>query len=140
MIFLAQTDTTAGFLSKNANEINKIKNRQLDKPCVITTSKFKILSELTRVPNKFKNRIRKSKKTTFLYPNLKAIRVIKDGRHSNFLDLHGWMFSSSANLHEKPFDEAWARSVADVVVDENFKNNSPSKILKVSISNIKQLR
>ena len=59
MIYLAQTDTTVGFLSQNLSEINAIKNRPLDQPCLITTAKFSELKNLVRVPNRFKNIVRK---------------------------------------------------------------------------------
>ena len=36
MIYLAQTDTTAGFLSKDYKEINRAKMRSEGKPCLIT--------------------------------------------------------------------------------------------------------
>ena len=55
MIFLAQTDTTAGFLSKDYKEINKAKMRDENKPSLITTAKFSVLNELVRVPKKYKN-------------------------------------------------------------------------------------
>ncbi|QKF92916.1 Sua5 YciO YrdC YwlC family protein [Campylobacter sp. CCUG 57310] len=140
MIYLAQTDTTAGFLSKDFNEINRLKNRPLHKPCLITTSKFSELKTLVRVPDKFKNLVRRARKTTFLYPNLKAVRVVKECAHAKFLDQNGWFYSSSANLSSEKFDEAWARSVADVVVDENFQENSSSKIYKLSKINLKKIR
>lgn len=38
MIYLAQTDTTAGFLSKNLEEINALKGRAKDQPCLITSA------------------------------------------------------------------------------------------------------
>ena len=66
MIYLAQTDTTAGFLSKDFREINALKRRAADKPCLITTAKFSELKNLTRVPAKFKNLVRRARKTTFL--------------------------------------------------------------------------
>ena len=65
MIFLAQTDTTAGFLSKDFTELNQAKERPLNTPCVITLSKFKELKEFLRVPQIHKNRIRRSKKPHF---------------------------------------------------------------------------
>ena len=55
MIYLVQTDTTAGFLSKNLHEINHIKNRDLNQPCLITTASFSELLGFARVPKKFKN-------------------------------------------------------------------------------------
>lgn len=140
MIYLAQTDTTAGFLSKDYRELNRIKGRDEDKPCLITTSKFSELKTLVRVPDKFKNLVRRARKTTFLYPNLKAIRVVKDCPHAKFLDIHGWLYSTSANLSGEKFDEIWARSVADKVVDNEFKESASSKIYKISNKKIKKLR
>lgn len=140
MIYLAQTDTTAGFLSRDFGEINRVKERPLEKPCLITTSKFSVLQTLVRVPVKFKNRVRRARKTTFLYPNGKAVRVVKGCAHERFLQKFGWLYSSSANSNGAKFDESWARSVADEVVDEEFHESTASKILKVSIRNIKRLR
>lgn len=69
MIFLAQTDTTAGFLSKDFRELNRAKRREQDQPCVLTTAKFSELKNFVRVPQKFKNFVRRAKKTTFIYAN-----------------------------------------------------------------------
>ncbi|MCD8213637.1 MAG: Sua5 YciO YrdC YwlC family protein [Campylobacter sp.] len=140
MIYLAQTDTTAGFLSRDFRELNRLKERGENQPCLIATSKFSILKTLVRVPNKFKNCVRRARKTTFLYPNLKAVRVVKECKHAKFLDAHGWFYSTSANLSGQNFDENWARGVADVIVDNKFYEKCSSKILKVSIRNIKRLR
>ncbi|ENL6394620.1 Sua5 YciO YrdC YwlC family protein, partial [Campylobacter coli] len=38
------------------------------------------------------------------------------------------------------FDELWARSVADVVVDEIFVENTPSKIIKLHRKKLKKIR
>ena len=59
MIYLVQTDTTAGFLSKNLHEINHIKNRDLNQPCFITTASF---NELLNFPRVLKNLARKTRK------------------------------------------------------------------------------
>jgi len=69
MIFLAQTDTTAGFLSKDFRELNRAKRREQDQPCVLATAKFSELKNFVRVPQKFKNFVRRAKKTTFIYAN-----------------------------------------------------------------------
>ncbi|VYS93141.1 Uncharacterised protein [Campylobacter ureolyticus] len=53
MIYLVQTDTTAGFLSKNLHEINHIKNRDLNQSCLITTASFNELLNFPRVLKKF---------------------------------------------------------------------------------------
>lgn len=140
MIYLAQTDTTAGFLSKNLQELNKIKHRNENQPCLITVAKFSELKKLTRVPEKFKNFVRKSKKTTILYPNKKAIRVVKNCAHCDFLYKHGWMYSTSANIHGKNFDIDYAKSVSDIIVDSEFFESTPSKIYKISNTCTKKIR
>lgn len=140
MIFLAQTDTTAGFLSKNPQELNKIKNRPLNTPCIITLSKLKELKTFTRVPKNYKNFVRRAKKTTILYKNLQAIRVIKDCKHSEFLDKNGFMYSTSANLHNEKFNLEFAKNMADCIVDNDFFENKPSVILKISNKKIKKIR
>jgi len=126
MIYLAQTDTTAGFLSKDFREINALKRRAADKPCLITTAKLSELKNLARVHAKFKNLVRRARKTTFLYPNAKAVRVVKECAHEEFLRKFDWLYSSSANLNGQNFDEEWARAAANEVVDQNFSQNASS--------------
>ncbi|QCD44151.1 Sua5 YciO YrdC YwlC family protein [Campylobacter mucosalis] len=140
MIYLAQTDTTAGFLSKNLLALNTLKNRPTNQPCLLTTAKFSELAKLTRVPPRYKNFVRKSKKTTFLYPNQKAIRIVKDCAHAKFLADFDWLYSTSANLHNMKFDENWARKVADVVIDDTLFEGQSSKIFKISRAKIKKIR
>lgn len=140
MIYLAQTDTTAGFLSKSLKEINRAKKRDENQPCLITTSRFYELNTLVRVPKRYKNLVRRSKKTTFLYPNTQAIRVVKWHEHSKFLDKMGFMYSSSANLHKEKFDFKIASKIADIVVDKNFSEQKPSSIIKLSKIRVKKIR
>lgn len=140
MVYLVQTDTTVGFLSKNLEEINRIKNRDLNQPCLITTASFIELKNFARVPKKFKNLVRKARKTTFIYPNSKSVRVVKDDKHSQFLQTHGWMYSSSANLHEQKFDLEYAKSVADEVIGNEFIEKKSSRIYKLYKTKIKKIR
>lgn len=72
MLYLAQTDTTAGFLSKDEREINKAKGRALQTPCILTMSSLKELASLVRVPKAHKNLVRKAKKTSFIYKKARA--------------------------------------------------------------------
>lgn len=81
MLYLAQTDTTAGFLSKDEREINKAKGRALQTPCILTMSSLKELVSLVRVPKAHKNLVRKAKKTSFIYKKARA--------NENSLDLSG---------------------------------------------------
>lgn len=80
MLYLAQTDTTAGFLSKDEREINKAKGRALQTPCILTMSSLKELVSLVRVPKAHKNLVRKAKKTSFIYK--------KTSTNKNFLNLN----------------------------------------------------
>ena len=80
MLYLAQTDTTAGFLSKDEREINKAKGRALQTPCILTMSSLKELASLVRVPKAHKNLVRKAKKTSFIYK--------KTNTNKNFLNLN----------------------------------------------------
>ena len=68
------------------------------------------------------------------------MRVVKDHEHSKFLDEFGFMYSTSANLHGKKFDLEVAKNIADIVVDSEFIENAPSKILKISKTKIKKIR
>lgn len=141
MIYLCQTDTTAGFCSQNLKELNLAKNRDESTPCLITITKFNNIKNFTRVPRNFRNFIRNSKKTTFIYPNKISIRVVKNHRHTKFLDsIGGWAYSSSANLHGLKFNPNIASKIADVIVDDKFFEDSPSKIYKLSLSGIRRIR
>lgn len=140
MIYLAQTDTTAGFLSKDLKKLNSIKNRPLNQPCLICVSKFKNLQNFSRVPKKYKNLIRRSKKITFIYPNSQAIRVVKDHPHTKLLDKLGWAYSTSANPHKKAFDIEFAVANADIIIDTKFTPAKASKIYKISKTNIRRIR
>lgn len=80
MLYLVQTDTTAGFLSKDEREINKAKGRALQTPCILTMSSLKELVSLVRVPKAHKNLVRKAKKTSFIYK--------KTSTNKNFLNLN----------------------------------------------------
>ena len=140
MIILVQTDTTAGFASKDLKEINEAKNRPADTPCLITLSKFSVLKDFVRVPAKFKNFARRTKKTTIIYPNKKSFRVVQNGEYAKFLDEIKWCYSSSANDHKKGFDLEFAKNRADVIADDKFFEAKPSRIVKISKTNMKTIR
>jgi tRNA A37 threonylcarbamoyladenosine synthetase subunit TsaC/SUA5/YrdC len=98
-LILTQTDTTVGFLSKNPNLINIKKNRQGKKGLIKVVSSFKELNNEVRVPQKFRKYVRHSKQTTFIYTKKnKAIRVVSEGIHHNFLKRFKSFYSSSANI------------------------------------------
>lgn len=143
MIYLAQSDTTAGLLSQDKARLNALKGRAKDKPCVITVASLCVLKGFARAPKAHKALVRRAKKTSFIYPNGLCLRCVKDARHAKFLASFegGWAYSTSANKHGKDFDINWAKSVADKVFDEDvLKENPPSKIYKLSKTKVKNIR
>ena len=165
MLFLAQTDTTAGFLSKSQAEINKAKNRALQTPCILTMAYFSELLSLVRVPKVHKNLVRKARKTSFIYANSRnssdkalnlnaknsqdfkgglACRVVKDSPHSEFLAKNGAFFSSSANLHGEKFNAQKARQITlennGKIIDERLFEGKPSRLILLSKTKKRKIR
>ena len=85
VVYLVQTDTTVGFLSRDGDKLNQIKNRRGKKGFIVSVDSFKTLKTILRVPQIHKKMVRRSKKTTIVYPNNKAVRVVKDMEHLKFL-------------------------------------------------------
>ncbi|MDR0580205.1 MAG: Sua5 YciO YrdC YwlC family protein [Campylobacteraceae bacterium] len=140
MIYLVQTDTTAGFLSKDMKALNRLKKRPLDKPCILCLASF---GEITpRIPNRYKNLVRRAKKTTFILQNGFSFRIVKDGAHAEFLRKTGAMYSTSANETGKSFDVDFAKVKADVVVEDErgFFEGAPSTILKLGKKKLNKIR
>ncbi|WP_104747987.1 Sua5 YciO YrdC YwlC family protein [Helicobacter cetorum] len=132
LVYLAQSDTTIGLLSKDSKRLNTLKKRPKDKSVLIESYDFSTLKSLVRVPNKFKNFIRRSTKTTFIYPNSKAVRVISGG-HRDFLKRFKTLYSTSANLTQQAYDKEIAFKLADVVISDErglFESTS-SKMFKI---------
>ncbi len=141
-IYLAQTDTTVGLLSQDAKRLAKIKKRSPKKPFLIALVSLRILDSFVRVPIKHKKRVRRAKKSTFVYPNGKAIRLVDRGEHYRFLRRFGWMYSTSANESGKGFDRVWAQKVADVIVEDRrgLYEGKPSRIFWLSHRRIVKIR
>lgn len=141
-IFLVQTDTTVGICSKDYQELNKIKQREPTQKCLVTLVSFKALKQETRVPKSFKNRVRRSQKTTFIYPS-NAFRVVnEDSTYNQLLQRVGKLYSTSANLTGSSFQEDWARENSTILIENSagFKEDTPSKIYKLSRKKLKRVR
>ena len=110
-----------------------------------------------RIPQKYKNRVRRSAKNTFIYSgkhalssneNTKlAIRVVKPHRlleasHADFLRFFPFLYSSSANAHHQMFHLDFALQKVDMVVldKRGLAESQPSKIYKISNFNLKCIR
>ncbi len=141
-VYLAQTDTTVGFLSQDAARLAHIKGRAPTKPFLITVATLAQLKNFARIPAKHRKRVRHAKRTTFVYPNGQAVRYVGEGAHQKFLQKFGWMYSTSANPSGGEFDEAWARKQADVIVEDNrgFCEGRPSHIVKLGKVKKRKLR
>lgn len=142
LVYLAQTETTAGFLSQNASSLACIKNRSTNKPFLISVDSFSTLKTFTRIPKIHKHKIRKAHKTTFAYPCGLAIRVVKEKPHLQFLQKLKWSYSTSSNPSGKVFDEMFAQENANVIVFtcKGFFEAKPSSIIRLGKSKMKKLR
>ncbi|MDR1008242.1 MAG: Sua5 YciO YrdC YwlC family protein [Campylobacteraceae bacterium] len=140
MVYLAQTDTTVGFLSKDAKLLNALKSRALDKCCIVCAASFSELK--ARVPSKYKNLVRRAKKTTFILQNGFSFRLVKDDAHATLLRKTGWLYSTSANETGKRFDMEFAKSKADIIIEDErgFFESAPSAILKLGRKHLKKIR
>jgi len=104
---------------------------------------FTTLKKHTRIPNKYKKVVRKSKNISFIYPNKNSFRVVNSSSlHLNFLNKFEIMYSTSANLHKEEFNKDVAVKKSDIIVytHEEFNNTKSSDIYKISKSNIKKIR
>ena len=143
LVYLVQTDTTVGFSSLNDEKLSLIKQRPTSKKILHTVDSFKTLNEHTRVPKKFRKKVRNSKKTTFIYPNTKSFRVVdKDSVFYDFIHKFGILYSTSANKTTESFDKNFALNGADVIVEnkKGFFETKASSIIKLSKASLKRLR
>lgn len=142
LVFLTQTDTTVGLLSQNSQRLSDIKKRPPHKHYIKAIASLKQLRAFSRVPQIHKNRLRRSKKTTFIFPNGESYRIIRDKQHLQLVEKFGWLYTTSANLSGREYDEEFAKSVADVIIrfPKDFNAHSPSKVIKLNNTNIKRLR
>ena len=142
-VYLVQTDTTVGFSSSNDEKLSVIKQRPLNQKILQTVDSFKTLKSQTRIPKKYKKFIRKSQKTTFIYPNSFSYRVIdKNSCFYDFIKKFNSLYSTSANKTKLNFDLDFASSQCDIIVEKKvgFLENHSSSIFIVTKKRIKKLR
>ncbi len=168
-VFLAQCDTTAGFLSANETRINELKNSPKDKAILRESCDLAHIKVLSRIPRILQKHLRRAKKTTFIFDNNLSFRVVGESYfgsnsyesnlsgksckssesrkfspnlHHKFLKQFGALFSSSANQKGKKFERNFALNCADIIVSDNrgFFEDSPSSIFRVKKSKIRKIR
>ena len=141
LLYLTQTDTTIGFVSQDTSKIDKAKKRLPNKHYICVVNSLKTLQTFTRIPTKYKNRIRRSKQTTFIMPNGLSFRVARESRHNLLLDRVKWLYSSSANLSGAVYNEAYAKEMTEVIVGfPNQAQGEASKVYRLSHTNLKVIR
>ncbi len=139
-VFLTQTDTTIGFISQDAERLTQIKQRPPHKHYIKALPSLHALKSCTRVPNKYKNRVRKARKTTFIMPNGYSYRIVKNKHHLLLLNRVGWTYTTSANLSGKDYDEQFAQEAADIVIRPLKQKCSASDIYKLGKISLKRIR
>ena len=140
LVFLTQTDTTVGFVSQNAHRLTQIKQRPPHKHYIKAVDSLCTLSTLTRIPNQHKNRVRRARKSTFILPSGHSYRVVHDPLHLKLLSQLRWAYTTSANQSAKSYDEAWARRMADKVIEPLKGEVLPSEIYKINKQKIQKIR
>jgi tRNA A37 threonylcarbamoyladenosine synthetase subunit TsaC/SUA5/YrdC len=139
-VFLTQTDTTIGFVSQNAQKLTQIKQRPSHKYYIKAVNSLQTLKTFTRVPSSHKKRVRSAKKTTFIMPDGHSYRVVRDKHHLLLLDRLKWAYTTSANLSNAPYDEAFAKEAADVIITPLKEKHQASNIYKLGSYTIKRIR
>jgi tRNA A37 threonylcarbamoyladenosine synthetase subunit TsaC/SUA5/YrdC len=143
LVYLVQTDTTVGFSSSDDEKLALVKQRPISKKTLHTVDSFSTLKKHTRVPKLFRKIVRKSSKTTFIYPNKKSFRVIKkEENYYDFIHKFNILYSTSANLTGRLFDKNFSFLNSDVIVEDknNFYEGLSSEIIKINRSTKKRLR
>ena len=139
LVFLTHTDTTIGFVSQNKDKLDDIKRRPRDKKYIKAVNSLSTLKKSTRVPTKYKNRVRRANKTTFII-NQNSYRVIKDKTHLVLLNRLKWAYTTSANLSGDKYNEAFAKAKADVIISSFKQNSVASSIYKIGRDKIQKIR
>ena len=73
-------------------------------------------------------------------PSGSSYRLIQDRYHILLLERLNWVYTTSANLSSYPYDENFAKEVADVIVAPLKENSSPSNIYRLGKKTIKRIR
>jgi tRNA A37 threonylcarbamoyladenosine synthetase subunit TsaC/SUA5/YrdC len=143
LVYLVQTDTTVGFSSSDDEKLTLLKQRPKSQKTLQTVNSFKTLKKNTRIPKKFRKKVRNSKRTTFIYPNGKSFRVISSNdKFYTFINKFEALYSTSANLTGNSFQSDFAHENSDIIVytKEEFSENISSIIYKINKKKIVKIR
>jgi len=139
-LFLSSTDTTIGFLSRSPAILDRAKKRLPGKKYILALPSLSELKRRTRVPLSQRRRVRRARRLTFVLPDGRSYRIIRDPLHLLLLERTGPIYTTSANLSSEAYDPAYALSVADIVVEPLRERHPPSRILRFGKRRVKKLR
>ncbi|WP_292656419.1 Sua5 YciO YrdC YwlC family protein [Nitratifractor sp.] len=140
LLFLSDTDTTVGFISKDARRIDRAKQRPPSKHYITALPSLRSLTTLTRIPRSHRRRIRRRRHESYILPSGHSYRIVHNARHLLLLKRLGRAYTSSANLSDAPYEEAYARQAADVIVEPLGPPRAPSRIYRLGRQKMKRLR
>lgn len=144
LVYLAQTDTTVGFLSANSLKLASIKNRPESKKFILSISDLQTLSSIARVPKRYRPSVRYAKKTTYILPSRElSFRIIpKEHPHHALVNKYKMLYSTSANKAGEGYDQSFAFDSCDVVLLEQrgLSQMKPSRILLLGKRSVKKVR
>ena len=140
LLFLTATDTTVGFVSRSSRRLDRAKRRPPSKHYIRVYPSLTAVVRNHRVPAAHRRRVRLSNRKSFILPDGFSFRIIRDSRHLLLIRRLGWAYSSSANLSGAPYDESYARTAADIVVEPLGTPASPSRILRLGKRRLRKIR
>ena len=141
-VYVTQTDTTIGFISQSADRLDEIKGRSPSKHYIRALPSLGRLKAFTRVPQSHKNRVRRARRSTFIFPDGHSYRVVAEGCHHRLIERLGWAYTTSANRSGEAYHSEFAESVADIIVGfpAGERGDEASRIYRVGNATIKRIR
>ncbi|WP_321777766.1 Sua5/YciO/YrdC/YwlC family protein [Sulfurimonas sp.] len=133
-VVLCQSDTTVGFSSQNAKKLQEIKNRKPSKSFIKIFKDLKKLNKLgPRIPEKFKNSLRRANKSSFIVKNI-AFRIANNSINSQIFRDISWHYSTSANETGKNFNREFCEEKADIIIEnkDGLRELSSSSLFKIN--------
>ena len=141
-VFLVQTDTTVGFLSRDDKKLEEVKARLPGKQFLKVFADLKSYKATGgRVPEKYKAIVRRAKKTTFIVKG-QAFRIARDTEHNAFLKRYGWMYSTSANRSGHHYERDYCTAKADIIVEDfrGLHEDAASSLVRLGRETRRKLR
>lgn len=142
LVYLCQSDTTAGLISQDAVRLAEVKSRPAFKSFLRACDSFLSAREFGRMPKAHRKFMRHAEKTSFALPSKHAIRIVAKGFHHRHVKNFGWVFTTSANRSGESFDLESAVDLCDVLIldQRGLSSRPPSRLIKLGKHTRKVLR